>query len=99
MPKPLKNVLDALLPERRASLDRRFNARLDETWPAAPPALTPSQIVSLRRKSRVDRPAFARSLGVSENTVKQWENGAKKPRGIALKLLAVVLKHGLEVLS
>lgn len=25
MPKPLKNVLDALLPERRASLDRRFN--------------------------------------------------------------------------
>jgi putative transcriptional regulator len=32
-------------------------------------------------------------------TVKKWESGAKKPGGLALKLLAVVQKYGLEVLG
>ena len=30
---------------------------------------------------------------------KSWETGAKKPGGMALKLLAIVQKHGLQVLN
>jgi DNA-binding transcriptional regulator YiaG len=31
--------------------------------------------------------------------VQKWESGGKQPSGMALKLLAVVQKHGLGVLS
>lgn len=34
-----------------------------------------------------------------ESTVEKWETGAKRPSGMALKLLAVIEKHGLEVLG
>ncbi|WP_254798600.1 DNA-binding transcriptional regulator [Sphingobium sp. AS12] len=42
---------------------------------------------------------FARYLNTSESTVQKWETGAKMPSGMALKLLTVVQKHGLEVLA
>ena len=77
----------------------RAYQRLDPSPPAAPPALTPPQIVSLRRKSRLDRSAFARSMGVGEGTIKRWESGATKPRGTALKLLATVRKYGVQILG
>ena len=36
---------------------------------------------------------------LSESTVEKWESGAKRPSGMALKLLSVVRKHGLRVLA
>jgi putative transcriptional regulator len=42
---------------------------------------------------------FALYLNTSESTVEKWETGAKGPSGMALKLLAIVKKHGLEVLT
>jgi putative transcriptional regulator len=33
------------------------------------------------------------------SAVQKWESGAKRPSGMALKLLAVVEKHGLKVLA
>ena len=71
----------------------------DESCLVAPAEIKPSQIKRLREKSRVSQPVFARYLNTSASTVKQWETGAKKPSGVALKLLAVVQKHGLDVLS
>jgi DNA-binding transcriptional regulator YiaG len=47
----------------------------------------------------VCQPVFARYLNTSESTVQKWESGAKRPSGMALKLLAVVEKHGLKVLA
>jgi putative transcriptional regulator len=44
-------------------------------------------------------PVFARYLNTSESTIEKWETGAKQPSGMALKLLAVVEKHGLAVLA
>ena len=66
---------------------------------AVPPEIEPAQIKNLREKNRVSQPVFARYLNTSESTVKQWETGAKRPSGMALKLLAVVQKHGLRVLG
>lgn len=42
---------------------------------------------------------FARFLNTSESTVEKWETGAKRPSGMALKLLAIVQKHGLGILG
>jgi putative transcriptional regulator len=44
---------------------------------------------------------FARYLNTSESTIQKWEAGTKRPSGMALKLLAIVVveKHGLQVLA
>lgn len=63
------------------------------------PAMKPAQIKQLREKNRVSQPVFARYLNTSESTIEKWETGAKKPSGMALKLLKIVEKHGLGVLT
>jgi putative transcriptional regulator len=73
---------------------RDFDARCLELSPE----LKPAEIKKLREKSRVSQSVFACYLNTSESTVEKWETGAKKPSGMALKLLAVVKKHGLEIL-
>src|SRR5271166_3001888 len=65
----------------------------------APPALEPRQIKKLRQRLKVSQPVFARYLNTSESTIEKWESGAKKPSGMALKLLDIVEKHGLKVLG
>jgi putative transcriptional regulator len=62
-------------------------------------ALTPADIKLLREQNHVSQPVFARYLNTSESTVEKWETGAKRPSGMALKLLSLVQKHGLEVLA
>jgi predicted transcriptional regulator len=42
---------------------------------------------------------FVRCLNTSPSTVQKWETGAKRPSGMALKLIAVVQKLGLEALT
>ena len=64
-----------------------------------PAPLEPHQIKKLRERHRVSQPVFARYLNTSESTIEKWETGAKRPSGMALKLLAVVQKHGLKLLS
>ena len=64
-----------------------------------PSELSPSAIKKLRTASKVSQPVFARYLNTSESTIEKWETGAKKPSGMALKLLAVVQKHGLQILA
>lgn len=71
----------------------------DDACLAAPKLFQPKQIKQLREKNHVSQPVFARYLNTSESTVEKWETGAKKPSGMALKLLGVVQKHGLTVLT
>ena len=84
---------------RAGTIDKATMREFDESCLSVPAEIKPAQIKKLREKVHVSQPVFARYLNTSESTVKQWETGAKKPSGIALKLLAVVQKHGLEVLS
>ncbi len=71
----------------------------DESCLATPDPLTPREIKKLRERHRVSQPVFARYLNTSVSTVEKWETGANRPSGMALKLLSIVQKHGLEVLS
>lgn len=71
----------------------------DDSCLAVPVPFKPSQIKQLREKNNVSQPVFARYLNTSESTIEKWETGAKRPSGAALKLLAVVQKHGLHILT
>jgi putative transcriptional regulator len=61
--------------------------------------MEPSQIKQLREANGVSQPVFARYLNTSESTVEKWETGAKRPSGIALKLLTIVAAYGLQILT
>jgi putative transcriptional regulator len=66
---------------------------------SATPEFAPKDIQRLRKANKVSQPVFARYLNTSESTIEKWETGAKRPSGMALKLLAIVQKHGLQMLA
>lgn len=59
---------------------------------------TPHQIKMLRLKEHVSQAVFAKYLNTSSSTVKQWEQGGKRPRGTSLRLLNLIAVKGLSVL-
>jgi len=83
---------------RIGAIDDQTMRRFDASCLAVPP-IEPKQIKKLRKRHKVSQPVFARYLNTSESTIETWESGAKKPSGMALKLLSIVQKHGLEMLA
>ena len=82
------------------AIDKATMREFDEACIAEVPAeIPPAQIKKIRLRSHVSQPVFARYLNTSASTVKQWEAGDKRPGGMALKLLSIVEKHGLEILA
>ena len=63
------------------------------------PEMDATQIKEIREKNHVSQPVFASYLNTSKSTVQKWEIGAKRPSGMALKLLSVIRKHGLHILD
>jgi putative transcriptional regulator len=84
---------------RAGTIDKTTMRGFDESCLAVPATIKPRQIKELRERHRVSQPVFARYLNTSESTVEKWETGAKKPSGMALKLLTIVQKHGLKMLA
>ncbi|KYB45909.1 helix-turn-helix domain-containing protein [Brucella pecoris] len=84
---------------KTGTIDKATMKTFDETCLVVPQELTPPEIKALREKNHVSQPVFARYLNTSESTVQKWETGAKRPSGPALKLLSIVQKHGIELLS
>jgi putative transcriptional regulator len=84
---------------RAGVIDKATMRDFDERCLSVTPAFTPKDIQRLREANTVSQPVFARYLNTSEPTVEKWETGAKRPSGMALKLLAIVEKHGLKMLT
>ncbi len=61
--------------------------------------LEPQEIKQIRESSNVSQAVFAALLNTSVSTIQKWEIGQKKPTGTALKLLHLVHKRGLEIVS
>lgn len=61
--------------------------------------LSAEEIKKLRLKEKVSQAIFALYLNTSLSTIRQWEQGEKHPRGTSLKLLNLVKRNGLKVLS
>ncbi len=60
---------------------------------------TSKQIKNLRLKNNASQSVFAAYINTSLSTIRQWEQGKKKPSGIALKLLNLIDRHGLVFLA
>jgi putative transcriptional regulator len=84
---------------RAGTIDKATMRHFDAMCPVAPDVLEPQQIKALRESNHVSQPVFARYLNTSESTVEKWETGAKRPSGMALKLLSIIQKHGLQILA
>jgi len=61
--------------------------------PAAPAAAAPSgpvEVRDLRRRADLTQQEFAAKLGVPVETIRNWEQGKRMPRGPARALLTVI---------
>ena len=50
-------------------------------------------VVAIRSKTGLSQPAFAKSIGVALGTLKNWEQGRRRPEGAARVLLALIDKR------
>ncbi len=60
---------------------------------------TANDVVRVRSKLGLSQHKFARLLGISENTLQNWEQGRRKPAGPAKVLLKVALRHPQAILE
>lgn len=84
---------------RVGTVDKSTMRDFDASCLIVPAAIEPAQIKQMRESNHVSQPVFARYLNTSESTIEKWETGAKRPSGMALKLLTLVEKHGLQILA
>jgi putative transcriptional regulator len=84
---------------RAGTIDKATMHDFDMACLTVPAPLEPRRIKKIRESQHVSQPVFARYLNTSESTVEKWETGAKRPSGMALKLLDIVEKHGLKMLA
>ena len=49
-------------------------------------------VAAIRRKTGLSQPAFAKQIGVSVGTLRNWEQGRRCPEGPARVLLALLAK-------
>lgn len=77
---------------------RVVELRDGQEFPLAPalPAVVPAEtallpaVRDLRRRTRLTQTEFAARLGVPVDTIRNWEQGKRAPRGPARALLAVI---------
>ena len=105
MTKTYKSEISASIHEmmegfyKAGHIDKRTMREFDESCLAKADVLTPEEIRALREREMVSQPVFARYLNVSKNLVSDWERGAKRPGGPALRLLGIVRRKGLDAIA
>ncbi len=60
---------------------------------------TAAEIKQIRLRNKISQAVFAACLNTSLSAVQKWEQGAKNPSGLSLKLLNIVDQKGLAVLT
>jgi putative transcriptional regulator len=63
-----------------------------------PAAAEPNEATQARLSTGLSEAEFAKALRVSPRTLRQWEQGRRKPSGTAQALLKILARHP-EVLS
>jgi putative transcriptional regulator len=76
-------------------IDKKTMRHFDEGCLTPIHPFTAEEIKALREREEVSQTVFARYLGVTKDSISQWERGQKKPAGPALKLLSLVKSKGL----
>ncbi len=70
-----------------------------ETKPNREFIFEPIDVQSIRKKYGLSQDKFAKLLGISVATLRNWEQGRRKPEGPARVLLRVAAKHPQAVLD
>jgi putative transcriptional regulator len=60
---------------------------------------TANDVLRVRAKLGISQTRFARLLGISANTLQNWEQGRRKPTGPAKVLLKIAARHPKAVLD
>lgn len=84
---------------RAALIDKKTMREYDDLCIEAAPQFDPEAIARIRKSVNVSQSVFALYLNTTTSTIRQWEQGDKRPSGIAARMLQIVGKHGLEVFS
>lgn len=90
--KIFEDLKAALRDAQRHELGQRVNLRVS-ALPPPPRRFTPAEIRQIRLSLNASQVLFAQFLNVSANTVESWEQGARRPRHAALKLLNLARKN------
>jgi len=75
--------------ELLTSIDQLRMIRAGKIRPGRVFKFSPIGVKNVRKKLHVSQPAFAHMIGVSVDTLQNWEQGRRKPEGPALALLRV----------
>jgi len=94
----LAAALEAAQDMADAGLIDKKTLRDYETLCLKVPELSAGEVLRIRTESKTSQGYFARVLNVSASTVKQWESGAKRPSGLAAKVLMLIDRRGLQFL-
>jgi putative transcriptional regulator len=62
-------------------------------------SVEPDSVAVVRAKLKLSQAEFARMLGISVNTLQNWEQGRRKPSGAARVLLKIAARHPEAVLE
>ena len=83
----------------QGAIDTATTRDFDAACVSVPASLEARGVKLLRESQNVSQPVSARYLSTSGSAVETWGTEAKRPSDLALKLLAIVRKHGLQVLA
>ena len=61
--------------------------------PPRPRQISPKEVREIRQTLKATQALFATYLNVSPNAVRSWEQGTRRPRQAALKLLLIAKKN------
>lgn len=85
-----KELFDELLQSVKvAAAIERGRAKPSRTFEVK----TANDVARVRNRLGLSQNKFARLLGISENTLQNWEQGRRKPAGPAKVLLKVAARH------
>ena len=62
------------------------------------PDYTPEQIQAIRMRCNASQAVFAKYINVTRSSLQKWEIGAKRPSSVALKMLNLIDRKGLQIL-
>jgi putative transcriptional regulator len=83
-----ESLHDARAFERGKAVDLRV-----AEIPRPPEQMAPRQIREIRNSLNASQPLFALLLNVSPKAVQSWEQGLRRPRAAALRLLAIAKRN------
>ena len=86
------DMREALRDATAYELGEAVNLRVTRI-PARPKPISANEVRQIRQALHASQALFATYLNVSANAVRSWEQGTRRPRQAALKLLVIAKKN------